>query len=258
MVKKKSIFLAALIFISLSVVSVEAYGGVFKDIKEGLYLMLDACGVLPEEFVKSRAEKDKDAALAYLNDRYAKYGDVFTPVSHIPGGWAYDFDEVVFKSRKYGENFVVHLHEDTHEPYADSYTGVRMRKPAAEYFNDMLAGHEAHAGKVSFMGGLKSSYEFFSEYVDSGNCYVDVYFICKERIDEADCRAILEKIAKKKIRGYFQFATIKEGLYAPGLTRDEVGDHVPKYVADKQEYKIAKDSYEILRWSKETSSYEKQ
>ena len=236
--KKAGIVLAAVILFSASAGAGEAYGGVFKNLKEGLYLMLDACGVLPEEFIKSRAEKDKDAALAYLNDRYAKYGDVFTPVSHIPGGWAYDFDEVVFKSQKYGENFVVHLHEDTHEPYSDGYAGVRMREPSTEYFTGMLSGYEAYAAKVNIKGGLKSSYELFSECIDSGNCKVDVFFFFKEKFDDAICRAILEKIAKKKIRGYFQFIAIKEGLYSTKLTLNEVSRHAQKYIANEMHYNI--------------------
>ena len=237
-VKKKSIFLAALIFISLSAVSVEAYGGVFKDIKEGLYLMLDACGMLPEEFIKSRAEKDKDAALAYLNDRYAKYGDVFTPVSHIPGGWAYDFDEVVFKSQKYGENFEVRLREDTHEPYVDGYWQLYMRDDAVTYFNSLITGYEAHVPKVHFSRGPERYYGSFAEFADRGDCRVDVNFFFRKRIDEVLCHSILEKIAKRKIWGHFYFVTIKEGFYSTGLTLSEVASHMSKYIACEQHYDI--------------------
>lgn len=199
--------------------------------------------------VSDEQTKEK-LSLEYLNNTYSKQSDTFTFVSCgydlVPGS----NDKCFFESEKYNDEITVYLSKvDNEYHFADNYFKLYMKEDAENYFNNIVKQYVNAETKLRFSTAKFSNQELdFDDYISSGECSVDVYFISNKEVDSDDINSILNNIANDKIYGSFNFITTNDTTLLADYTLDEILNNqielfVSKEVYDiNYEFKIAKSN----------------
>lgn len=144
--------------------------------------------------------------MAYLNDNYS---DSFKPVGLEFKSWAYDYDTITFKSKKYN-NQSLHVYRkkaDGKYTFSDDYFKLQMNDEANQYFENLakpILGDVVT--KVSFENHERpaklGNYSSFSDYLKEGDILLELY-VFSPNISEATSKdqyeAFVNELIKNKI-----------------------------------------------------------
>ncbi len=207
-----------------------------------LFLMIGVCGCMSETTKATKAEQYKSSALAYLNERY---DDEFAAKGFSDSSWAYDYASVTFLSKQYGKEFEVRITEqDEKMTFIDNYYQLSMNGDAVHFF-DMIGESVDATTRVRFQAHVWScdigDAVTFADYVSAGICNMDVFFLCKNSLDENTAKTIAQEIAKNKISGTYTFYTMKAAPISSELELDEILNNYSKYVDSEMVFSINAD-----------------
>ena len=190
----------------------------------------------------------KQLSLEYLNNTYSKQNDNFTFVSCsydlVPGS----NDKCFFESEKYSDEITVYLSEvDNEYHFADNYFKLYMKEDAENYFNNIVKQYANVDTKLRFSTAKLSTKElYFDDYISSGECMVDVYFISNKEVESDEINKILNNIANNKIYVSFNFVTTNDTNLLNDYTLDEILNNQGELFVSKEEYDINYD-FEITK-----------
>lgn len=212
--------------------------------KKGKYLILGIILVscLTGCFNKNEKTYD-DLTLEYLNDNYSNQNDTFTFINCDFDLFKGSHDRCYFKSEKYNEEITVYVtKEDNNYSFEDNYFKLYMEKDAKKYFSNISRNYPAVETKVRFEEiSLSNANDTFAEYVNSGNCYITVYFISNNAFKENDINTILNNITNNKIQGYFTFAITSDSNLLSDRTLDDILNNQSQMFTSKETYYIDKN-----------------
>lgn len=160
-----------------------------------------------------QAEEIMDLALNYLTENY---DDHFSARGYVDSNWMYEYETVTFVSEKFSEVVEVRIfNEDDHYFFTDNYFKLRMQKDAEEYMNKLASSCNVNSEvRIRFISSqLPKTLEnnaTFSDYVATGECNMEVYFISDSAYSENEVTSILKELCSAKIMGVITFATCKD------------------------------------------------
>lgn len=192
----------------------------------------------------NEAEMMKTVALEYLNKNYE---DSFTALGYSDNSWAYDYSVVNFKSNKYSDNVSVRIYDKNGiKSFTDDYFKLSMKEDAENYFEAIATAHGyAAETKVRFLSSTLPSdmdnHALFSDYVASGKCNIEVYFIFNSPFSKKAVSEILSEICAAKIMGNIKFVVTSDKELLSQYSIDEIINLQNSKVLDKQSYSISSD-----------------
>lgn len=212
--------------------------------KKEKYLILGIILVLCLTGCFNKNEKIyEDLTLEYLNNNYSNQNDTFTFINCGFDLFEGSHDRCYFKSEKYNEKITVYVtKEDNNYSFECNYFKLYMKKDAEKYFSDISRNYPEIEIKVRFGEiSLSNASNTFAEYINSGNCYIDVYFISHSTLKGNDINTILNNIANNKIQGYFTFAITSDSNLLSDKTLDDILNNQSQMFLSKETYYIDKN-----------------
>lgn len=195
------------------------------------------------------AEEAKRIALEYLNDNY---NDTFTAIGYTSNNWAYNYESIRFNSQKYGDAVEVRIYNENGDTtFKDDYFKLTMKADAEDYF-------AAIAYKYGYKTETKANFAFFelpngidgnskfSEFVATGKCDIEVYYISSSAFDEYSISSILNDVCNAKIMGYFRFIETNDSSLLAQYSIDEIVNEKSDSIISKQSYTIDND-YKVVQ-----------
>lgn len=197
---------------------------------------------LTGSFNKTNKNNKSNEALTleYLNNNYSNQNDTFTFVNcgfDLFSGWN---DRCYFKSEKYNEVVTVYLSEENNNySFKDDYFRLYMKADAENYFYDIASNYGKFEIKVRFGSPTLSSPIYtFDEYVNSGQCSVEVYFFSNAKLITDNIDIILNKIANDKIYGYFNFEVTDDSDLLSNYTLSDILNNKSELIVSEEKYHI--------------------
>lgn len=213
-----------------------------------LIIIIGVCGCMSTNDT-NRAEKIKDLALNYLND---KYDDTFKPQGYSNGDWAYEYSSVSFISEKYADSVEVQVTKSGDDYlFEDDYYKLTMKEETEKYFEKLVErnGYEVEV-KVDFSGTEMptdlDSNSTFTELTETGKCNIEVYFISLSVFTDDSITAVMNDIANAHIMGHFRFIQTDDSNLLAEYSISEIVDEKSGAILNKQSYSINKN-YEIIQ-----------
>lgn len=202
--------------------------------------MIGLCGCMSNDET-NRAEEMQRLALDYLKNLY---DHEFKLTSFSSGESAYNYCSVFFSSKKYEDSCIeVRVYElnDGVFTFKDNYYHCFMMNDAIDYLR-VLTSEQTVSTKVRFLNAVWSDElngaKTFAEWVDCGNCNLDVFYITNAPLSLDAKNRIVVSISECKIFGSVYFLTTNDELLLDSKTIDEI-------LNNQKEYIISKDSYYI-------------
>ena len=169
----------------------------------------------------------KELALQYLS---SKYNDNFTLCGYLSKSWAYSYETITYYSEKYSDKVIVYVYGDKGDySYKDNYYMLSMKDDAQNYFEKFPQkyGYSVET-KARFL--FSDSYyvdgnDSFPDYLKSGNCKIEIYYICQSDLLENDSKTILKDIynSNSKIKlGFIYFIVTNDKDLLSQYTIDEI------------------------------------
>lgn len=189
----------------------------------------------------NKAEEMKEIALEYLNGNYS---DNFTALGYSDGDWAYNYSTVNFTSQKYNDIVEVKIFDENgNYSFKDDYFQLVMREDAENLFVSIASkyGYSIEI-KVRFISSefpeTLANDATFLDYIATGKCNLEVYFISSSAINENDINSILTDICDKKIMGNIRFIVTDDADLLAQYSISEIVNKKAESVLQKQSYLI--------------------
>ena len=157
------------------------------------------------------AEKIKNDALKYLNERYE---DTFTPVWLNFAELLEKYDTIVFKSEKYDDTFYVYREK---EVFTDEYFKLQIDKSGQEYFKKILDKYSVRAVIRLDISSREKPEELslnptFEEYLNCELLLLEIIIFTEEEVSYETQIDFLEDLVLLKINSSVEFISIKISL----------------------------------------------
>lgn len=215
-----------------------------------LIIILGGSGCMKTNNAENNAENMKSIALEYLQKAYPK--DDFKPKGFTPSSWAYEYASVTFTSSNYNDSVIeVRVYKNNDDLFSckDNYYQCVMKEEAEKHFAKKMENNSLITVKVRFPNSVWSDeltkFDTFDDWILSGKCYLDVFYITNEIISDNDMDNILNKIASEKIYGTISFMTASiEGLDKTNL--DDILNNQNTMVSSNIQFTISSD-YKISK-----------
>ncbi|MBR1454231.1 MAG: hypothetical protein IJ593_06260 [Lachnospiraceae bacterium] len=189
-------------------------------------------------------------ALDYLQSHYPD--DTFSVLSCIYGGLAYSYDEVWCHSDNYNKDFQVRIDEDGNiKSFRDNYYQLYMLADAEEYFYSFVEQYNKDSVVVkvifdsaTFSDSMPKTNSTFEEWVNSGKCWIDIYYLSSEAFSQEEQDYILDNIAPN-IFGKVSFYEVGDVEITKDMDLyDIIGNsiHYKDFLISKNEYYIGEGS----------------
>lgn len=211
-------------------------------------LAMGVCGCMKDN-KSNGAEEAKRIALEYLNKNY---DDTFTALGYTSNNWAYNYESIRFNSQRYDDAIEVRIYNENGDTtFKDDYFKLTMKTDAEDYF-------AAIASKYGYKTETKVNFAFFelpegidgnskfSEYVSTGKCDIEVYYISNFAFDEYSVNSILNDVCNAKIMGYFRFIETNDNNLLAQYSIDEIVNEKSDSIISKQRYTIDTD-YKVVQ-----------
>ncbi len=203
-------------------------------------LLMGVCGCMTEPI--NRAEQVKGLVLDYLNERY---DDSFSAQAYSAESWAYRYESMSIASAKYDAFFTVRVFTDHETPVLiDNYYHLFMQSDAEEFFQ-IVAADFATAVKVRFQESIWSDElagsESFADYVKSGLCDIDVFFLTNKDLAGLAAEERVQALAESKIRGTFKFIRLKPKALTMDLTVSQLYRDYAELVQEERSFFINRE-----------------
>jgi len=186
-------------------------------------------------------QANKDLTLEYLNNTYYNQNDTFTLINCGYDLYPGSNERCYFKSEKYNDEITVYITRyDDEYRIEDNYFKLYMKEDAENYFNNIANQYAKVETKFRF-SNLRlpnGEYLYFEDFIGSGECRVDVYFISNSEVDPNDINSILNNIANNKIYGNFNFITTNDTNLLSDYTLDEILNNQSEMFVSKEDYDI--------------------
>ena len=199
------------------------------------------------EVEEMKAEKMKEMATEYLNEKYAGYGDKFTAVGYTPPSWAYSHSSVIFDSEKYNP-FRIEVQickVDGEYVLRDNYYKLYMVEDAEKYFKEVVSRyHTPVEVKASFSGALSDKLgesPTFAEFLETGESLLYMHIITSEVLSEEKMQEIVKEISLQEGAGTIYFVTTQEPDLLAQYTKDEIVRHRPSKFVEIAAYEAYKN-----------------
>ncbi len=213
--------------------------------KKTLKIFLLIIGIILISTACKKEPPYEDLSLDYLNDRYASEHDTFTYINcgyDVFKGWG---DKCYFKSEKYDGDITVYISKNDDEyVFKDNYFRLFMKDDAQAYLENIIKPYSNMAVKFRF-SSIKEEYKTFDDYLKSGYCRLDVYFISNKSFNKNTIDIILKKIVSDKISGVIKFYETSDNNLLKDYDLDYVLNNQRELIKAKQEYGIDYSNYEI-------------
>ena len=197
------------------------------------------------------AEKKKNDALKYLTEKYTD--DEFVEQAYSQSDWAYDYETIVFLSKKYNEKFSVYIEDSNlQESFYDNYYTLYMKTEAEKYYYDMcedLIGNK-FAVKVRFNDDNindSAGKISFEEYIENFHSNIDICFIISSDLDRNSQESIINRFIEKQYSESICFYMVGLIDTVESMSYDEVvnGGHEIKKISRY----IIKDDFTVTRYN---------
>jgi len=211
-----------------------------------LCLLLGVCGCM-SNVEQNCAEEMQRLALDYLNNLY---DDEFMPRSYSSSDWAYNYESVIFSSKKYDDSVVVRIYEDNgNYVFKDNYYELSMKAEAEQFFKDIAKNNgcmlETKVRFISLGSDDINAADPFSKYVEQGNCHLEVYFIANQSFGDAIINSILNDVCKAKVKGNMRFLVTDDSELLDEFSISEIVNEKSESVLEKKSYTI-NSSFQVV------------
>lgn len=208
---------------------------------------MGVCGCMSENKT-NKAEEMKKIALEYLN---SNYNDSFTAIGYSDGDWAYDYSTVNFTSQNYNDTVEVKIYDENGTySFKDDYFKLVMKDEAETLFASISLkyGYSSEI-KVRFISSelpeALANNATFSDYIETGKCNLEVYFISNSTFDESSINSILTDICNKKVMGNIRFVVTDDEGLLDQYSISEIVNEKAESVLQKQSYSI-NSNFEVV------------
>lgn len=186
-------------------------------------------------------QANQELTLEYLNNTYSNQNDTFTLISCGYDMYSGSNERCYFKSEKYNDEITVYItrYDDKYR-LEDNYFKLHMKEDAKNYFNNIVNQYAKAETKIRFsnLRLTNGEYLYFEDFIGSGDCHVDVYFISNSEVESDDINSILNNIANDKIYGSFNFITTNDTNLLTDYTLDEILNNQSELFVSKEDYDI--------------------
>lgn len=185
-------------------------------------------------------ESYEELTLKYLNDTYSNKNDTFTFISYQYDLFPGSHDCCYFKSEKYNETITVYFSkENNNYSFRDNYFQLYMKEDAEKYFYDISKQYQTIETKVRFSSPyLSNASSSFDEYINNGECNIDVYFISNNKFTDENINSILNNIINDKIYGCFNFIVTDDQNLLSNYTLDAILNNQSEMFVSNDKYYI--------------------